>query len=172
MPRSVRYRQMNGRALRQKMRQLAAGGRPRVLDLFAGCGGLSLGFRAAEYEISAAVELDPDAARSHGKNFHAGDERHCRPRDITAVTAAELTSELALGDPAYAFDIIVRGPPCQAFARVLRSKLREIADYPEAFRHDPRSRLYIHYLDYVVGNAGTAEFTFILKLFQARSARR
>ena len=41
------------------------------------------------------------------------------------------------------------GPPCQAFARVGRSKLREIADHPEAFRHDPRSRLYIDYLKYV-----------------------
>ena len=41
------------------------------------------------------------------------------------------------------------GPPCQAFARVGRSKLREIADHPEAFRHDARSRLYVDYLRYV-----------------------
>ena len=41
------------------------------------------------------------------------------------------------------------GPPCQAFARVGRSKLREVADHPEAFRHDPRARLYIDYLQYV-----------------------
>ena len=56
---------------------------------------------------------------------------------------------MGLGAPQSAFDIIVGGPPCQAFARVGRSKLREIADHPEAFRHDPRSRLYIDYLKYV-----------------------
>ena len=136
-------------AIRQKMKRLSGGGRPRVLDLFSGCGGLSLGFLAAGCDIEAAVESDPDAARSHGANFHPGDHRHSRPRDITSTTPAALADELALGDPAHAFDIIVGGPPCQAFARVGRSKLREVADHPEAFRHDPRSRLYIHYLNYV-----------------------
>ena len=41
------------------------------------------------------------------------------------------------------------GPPCQAFARVGRSKLREIEEHPEAFKHDPRARLYLEYLRYV-----------------------
>lgn len=120
-----------------------------MLDLFAGCGGLSLGFLAAGCQICAAVESEPDAAQTHGTNFHPGDERHGRPRDITDVPPAELTETLGLGGAACAFDIIVGGPPCQAFARVGRSKLREVADHPEAFRHDPRSRLYIRYLDYV-----------------------
>jgi DNA (cytosine-5)-methyltransferase 1 len=140
---------MNTQAIRQKINRLAAGGKPRVLDLFAGCGGLSLGFLSAGYEITAALESDPDAARSHGTNFHRGDAQHLRPRDITRVCPQTLASELTLGDPARALDIVVGGPPCQAFARVGRSKLREVADHPEAFRHDPRSRLYIHYLDYV-----------------------
>jgi DNA (cytosine-5)-methyltransferase 1 len=48
-----------------------------------------------------------------------------------------------------AFDVIVGGPPCQAFARVGRPKLREIEEHPEAFRHDPRARLYQEYLRYV-----------------------
>jgi DNA (cytosine-5)-methyltransferase 1 len=140
---------LSTQAIRQKISRLATGARPRVLDLFAGCGGLSLGFLAAGCEIRAAVESDPDSARSHGTNFHREDPRHARPRDITSVSPSALTAELELGDPARAFDIIVGGPPCQAFARVGRSKLREVADHPEAFRHDPRSRLYIHYLDYV-----------------------
>jgi DNA (cytosine-5)-methyltransferase 1 len=34
-------------------------------------------------------------------------------------------------------------------SRVGRSKLREVADHPEPFRHDTPARLYIEYLDYV-----------------------
>jgi DNA (cytosine-5)-methyltransferase 1 len=48
-----------------------------------------------------------------------------------------------------AFDVVVGGPPCQAFARVGRSKLREIEDHPEAFIHDPRAQLYKKYLEFV-----------------------
>lgn len=137
------------RLIAQKIRRIRAGGAPRVLDLFSGCGGISLGFKAAGFEIAAAMEIDPDAARSHGLNFHRGDERHSKPRDITATSPAELTAELGLGAASEAFDVIVGGPPCQAFARVGRSKLREVAEHPEAFRHDPRARLYIEYLHYV-----------------------
>lgn len=133
----------------QKLMRIKAGGVPRVLDLFSGCGGLSLGFQAAGCKIMAAVEFDPDAARSHGLNFHAGDEKHSRHRDITTTAPAALCADLGLGEAEGAFDVIIGGPPCQAFARVGRSKLREVADHPEAFRHDSRARLYIDYLDYV-----------------------
>jgi DNA (cytosine-5)-methyltransferase 1 len=46
-------------------------------------------------------------------------------------------------------DVIIGGPPCQAFARVGRAKLREIADHPEAFLKDARGNLYLRYLQYV-----------------------
>jgi len=147
---------MNRRAIQNKLTRLRRGGAPRVLDLFAGCGGLSLGFQASGCKIAAAVEFDPDAARSHGFNFHKGDARHSVPRDITATTPTALCTDLDLGEPAAAFDIVIGGPPCQAFARVGRSKLREVADHPEAFRHDPRARLYIEYLDYVAACAPLA----------------
>ena len=112
--------------IRQKIQRLRAGAKPRVLDLFSGCGGISLGFHAAGYDIAAAVEFDADAARSHGLNFHGGEDRHSIARDITATSPEELTKALGLGPASSAFDVIVGGPPCQAFARVGRSKLREI----------------------------------------------
>jgi len=99
------------RAIEQKLARLAAGGRPRVLDLFAGCGGLSLGYQAAGFEVVAAVENDPDAARSHGLNFHGGAEEHSKARDICSPPE-ELVAELDLGPVAEAFDVIVGGPPC------------------------------------------------------------
>lgn len=141
---------MDQRLIRQKLQRLRAGAKPpRVLDLFSGCGGLSLGFRRAGYEIAGAVEFDPHAAQSHGQNFHPGDTRHATARDITATPPAKLADALRLGETALAVDVLVGGPPCQAFARVGRSKLREVAEHPEAFRHDARARLYIEYLRYV-----------------------
>ena len=136
-------------AVIRKIARLRAGGTPRVLDLFAGCGGLSLGFQAAGFAIRAAIESDPHAARSHARNFHGGDAEHSRARDIVTTLPETLGVDLDLGPVADAIDLIVGGPPCQAFARVGRPKLREIAAHPQAFRHDPRARLYQEYLRYV-----------------------
>lgn len=135
--------------VREKVGRLGRGGRPRVLDLFSGCGGLSLGFHRAGFEIAGAVEMDPQAAASHGRNFHPGDARYGAARDILQLAPEQLAASLDLGPPGLAFDVLVGGPPCQAFARVGRSKLREIDAHPEAFRHDPRARLYLEYLRYV-----------------------
>ncbi|NWL80422.1 DNA cytosine methyltransferase [Pseudomonas taiwanensis] len=140
---------MTEEVILRKLARLQAGAKPRVLDLFAGCGGISLGFEAAGFDMRAAVEFDPDAARSHGLNFHGGAEAHSQPIDITRTSPAELCARLGTGKVSDAFDVVVGGPPCQAFARVGRSKLREIEDHPEAFIHDPRAQLYKKYLEYV-----------------------
>lgn len=144
------------RAISYKIDRLAndTDARPRVLDLFAGCGGLSLGFEAAGCQISGAIEIDPLAARSHALNFCKNDppslvELHGKARDITKIEPDEFAKELSLGKPSEAFDIIVGGPPCQAYARVGRAKLREIAEHPEAFKIDPRANLYLRYLHYI-----------------------
>ncbi|MEQ1670159.1 MAG: DNA cytosine methyltransferase, partial [Hyphomicrobium sp.] len=127
---------------------------PRVLDLFSGCGGISLGFQAAGCSIEAAVEFDELAAATHARNFHGHlsvEERalHGKSRDITKTEPEELVAELGLGDVDLAFDILVGGPPCQAYARVGRAKLREIAEHPRAFKVDARGNLYLRYLHYV-----------------------
>ena len=136
-------------SIRQKIARIAAGGRPRVLDLFAGCGGLSLGFHAAGFQIAGAVEIDADAAASHALNFHGGAREHGKARDITTLGPKELAREMKLGQPSGAIDVMVGGPPCQAFARVGRSKLREVDAHPLAFKRDRRAKLYLEYLRYV-----------------------
>ncbi|MGN8095764.1 DNA cytosine methyltransferase [Methylobacterium sp. 22177] len=140
--------------IQAKLARLQSGQRPRVLDLFAGCGGISLGFSSAGFQINAAVEIDEIAARTHALNFHNGlgraqRELHGRARDITTLEPGEITEELKLGGVDMAFDVVVGGPPCQAYARVGRAKLREVADHPSAFKIDPRGNLYLRYVHFV-----------------------
>src|SRR5262249_11882186 len=99
-----------------------------------------------------AMEIDELAARSHAINFHkdpSAIERHAKAHDITKIEPEQLVEEFELGSAAHAFDVIVGGPPCQAYARVGRAKLREIAEHPQAFKIDPRANLYLRYLHYV-----------------------
>ena len=133
---------MNDPVLNGQLARVAHGEPPRVLDLFAGAGGLSLGFQRAGFRIDGAVEMDPLAARTHARNFHPGETRlHDVARDITRTEPEELGLD--------AVDVLVGGPPCQAYARVGRAKLREVADHPSAFKVDPRGNLYLRYLAWV-----------------------
>lgn len=137
--------------IKTKLDRIRSGKKPRVLDLFAGCGGLSLGFHAAGYRVVGALEMDPPAIKSHALNFHPNDlEIHSIPKDILATEPEDLVKDWSLkGSVDDQIDVIVGGPPCQAFARVGRAKLREVAEHPEAFLQDSRSNLYLRYLDYV-----------------------
>ena len=134
-----------------KIKRLRDGNSIRTLDLFAGCGGLSLGFHAAGFTVSAAIELDPIATRSHARNFfHDETGPHAQPQDITKLPPRELVRNFDLGRTVDgSIDVIIGGPPCQAFARVGRAKLREIDEHPNAFKHDARGNLYLRYLHFV-----------------------
>lgn len=128
------------------LERMARGEKLRVLDLFAGAGGLSLGFQRAGFRIDGAVELDPLAARTHARNFHPEDrDRHGIARDMTSTEPRELLAALGLDG----IDVLVGGPPCQAYARIGRAKLRDIAANPAAYKVDPRGDLYLRYLAWV-----------------------
>ncbi len=75
-------------------------GAPLALDLFAGCGGLALGFEVAGFR-TIGFEMDADACRTYNKNLHG----ECRQVFL------EPGQDLADGP-----DIIIGGPPCQPFS--------------------------------------------------------
>lgn len=140
-----------------KLNRLKNGGMPRVLDLFAGCGGMSLGFQKAGCQIIGGIEIDPRAAETHGRNFskdysHGIVRNHSVLHDIITCSPQQFVPSV-LDEPDAKLeelvDFIVGGPPCQAFARIGRAKLREIMEHPKAFLSDERASLYTNFLEYV-----------------------
>ncbi|MEW6358792.1 MAG: DNA cytosine methyltransferase [Planctomycetota bacterium] len=125
-----------------------------MLDLFSGCGGLSLGFLSTGYKIIGGLESDPIAAKSYAQNFFGSASAatrvvHAKPRDITQTDPKDLAAEFGFRRAESCVDVIIGGPPCQAYARVGRAKLREVAEHPSAFLKDARRNLYLRYLQYV-----------------------
>ncbi len=140
-------------AVLPKLRRLRAGEAPRVVDLFSGCGGMSLGFQSAGCEILAGIELESVRAKTHAANFHRhlgadAQALHGLGRDVTQADPRAVLAPLVGGLPPQV-DVLVGGPPCQAYARVGRAKLREIAQHPSAYRNDPRGQLYAAYIRWV-----------------------
>lgn len=141
-------------AIQKKIERIKDGASPRFLDLFSGCGGISLGFTTAGFKSIGAVEIDKHAAASHGHNFFKRDalKVHSKNRDIHDEPAS-LFSDLNVLDPVEEqIDVLVGGPPCQAFARVGRAKLRSEAKRKnsdaadKAYLLDERADLVKQYL--------------------------
>lgn len=141
--------------LNSKLSRLREGKPLRVVDLFSGCGGMSLGLHRAGYSLLGGVEINPKAIHTHASNFfnQSGEESfelHSTPRDIRTFTPDLFMREILHKEQPYNLvDLIVGGPPCQAFARVGRAKLRHVRQDPEAYLKDERASLYLPYLAYV-----------------------
>lgn len=103
-----------------------------VIDLFAGCGGLSLGFLKAGFNITKAVEFDPTIAETYKKNHS---EVTVLVDDIRNI---DQSGEFSSGDA----DIIIGGPPCQGFS-MAGARIRN------GFIDDPRNYLFKHYFNVV-----------------------
>lgn len=87
----------------------------RVLDLFAGAGGISQGMHqaSARYEVVRAVEMDGAAAATHAVNF--GD----------VVFAGPIQSWLA-EESVPSVDVVVGGPPCQGFSTLGKQDAEDV----------------------------------------------
>lgn len=124
----------------------------RTADLFAGCGGFTLGFHRAGYRCVVAVEENEAARSAHEANFKPLAPRtYTSYSDITNVTSFDAVAHLARSrrQKRDAIDIVIGGPPCQAFSRLGRAALWDIAGEKHAHADDPRATLYEHLLSYV-----------------------
>ncbi|MEH0818538.1 MULTISPECIES: DNA cytosine methyltransferase [unclassified Micromonospora] len=97
-----------------------------MIDLFAGCGGMTAGFRDEGFESKLAVEWNLHAAATYAANFG---EAHTICGDIAEVTEDRIPE----------VDVVIGGPPCQGFSN-LGSKDVD----------DPRNKLWKEYLRFVV----------------------
>ena len=104
--------------------------RPIGIDLFAGAGGMSLGFEQAGFDIAAAVEIDPIHCATHEYNFpHT--TTICA--SVLDLTGDEIRSRSKLGNKE--IDVVFGGAPCQGFSLIGK----RVFD-------DPRNQLVFHYV--------------------------
>ena len=90
----------------------------KVVDLFAGAGGLSLGFmQTRKYDIKVAFENSPYMQETYRLN-HPGVEVH---GDVCAANYDEIKEKY--GD----IDVVIGGPPCQGFSNANRQKNHAIS---------------------------------------------
>ena len=99
----------------------------KIIDLFCGIGGLSLGFEQAGFEVCAAVDMWADAVKTYNHN---------RKEKVAKVISVEDFNEKELSSIIATEKItgIIGGPPCQGFSTVGK---REI--------DDPRNKMYLEF---------------------------
>jgi len=117
--------------------------RPIGIDLFAGAGGMSLGFEQAGFDIRAAVEIDPIHCAVHKFNFS---ECAVIPKSVVGLSAKEIREAAELGDEE--IDVVFGGPPCQGFSLIGHRSL-----------DDPRNKLVLEFVR-LVSELNAKSFVF------------
>jgi DNA (cytosine-5)-methyltransferase 1 len=120
----------NATKLENIAENLVDSSRPIAVDLFAGAGGMTLGFEQAGFDVLAAVEIDPIHCATHEFNFP-----YCQVfcKSITEISGTEIRNTSPIKQQE--IDVIFGGPPCQGFSMMGKRLL-----------DDPRNALVFHYI--------------------------
>lgn len=90
----------------------------KVVDLFAGAGGLSLGFmQTKKYDIKVAFENNPAMQKTYKKNHMGVDVRD----DVCLADYDDIQKKYGK------IDVVIGGPPCQGFSNANRQKNHAIS---------------------------------------------
>ncbi|MBR8839774.1 MAG: DNA cytosine methyltransferase [Stigonema ocellatum SAG 48.90 = DSM 106950] len=108
--------------------------RPIAVDLFAGAGGMTLGFEQAGFDVLASVEIDPIHCAAHEFNFPFWS---ILCKSVVDTTGEEIRNHSSIGDRE--IDVVFGGPPCQGFSLI-----------GKRFFDDPRNSLVFHYIRLVL----------------------
>lgn len=104
---------------------------PTVIDLFAGVGGLSLGFEMEGFDILLANEFDQSIATAYKENH--------KSTDVVVGDITSLDLSKVFGEYVNKIDVVIGGPPCQGFSQ--KGKRKTI--------NDERNFLFKHYVEVV-----------------------
>ncbi len=105
----------------------------KIINLFSGAGGFSLGAKRAEFDIAGSVEIDPQAISVYERNFP---NSPLWAKDISTTSATEILQTFNL--KVREIDGIIGGPPCQGFSHMGQNN-----------SEDPRNKLFIHFFEIV-----------------------
>jgi len=93
---------------------------PTVVDLFCGCGGLSLGFQNAGYRVLAGVDNDAPSLATYAANLPGAKALNCNlfdPADIERIVHSACEGRPPSHDDSVPLvDVVAAGPPCQGFS--------------------------------------------------------
>ena len=110
----------------------------KFIDLFAGCGGLSLGLENAGFEVVFFNEIVPTFAATYLAN-HQLEAGNYYIRDINGLNANIETYRDIILNPEKPITLVCGGPPCQGFSMANRQRIID----------DPRNQLYKAYLQFL-----------------------
>ena len=105
----------------------------KIINLFSGAGGFSLGAKRAGFDIAGSIEIDPQAISVYKRNFPTSP---LWPKDISTASATDILQYFNL--QVDEIDGIIGGPPCQGFSHQGRNN-----------SEDPRNQLFIHFFEIV-----------------------
>lgn len=117
-----------------------------VVELFAGAGGLTWGWRRAGFSPLVAIDYDTAAARTHDLNFRE-DGTLTLNRDLRSFTPDDF--EAICGERPRRLLAVAGGPPCQGWSKAGRGKLRSLQGRADSLLADPRNSLYRQFIAYV-----------------------